>query len=562
MLIRPYWKSIARSLLAGIVVMGLSIPGPYITKVLIDDVFPRRDAGLMTVVLLAGAAISLALGLTQSLTAHYGQCVGVGMSFDLQSRLYRHIQSLDFGFFDRRDTGDIMSRFGDMQGSVSSIIGICSSLTMNLLQLAVFPPILFYINWKLALLSLAVLPFNTVLAAASGHWLRIISQRLAEQSALLTARSYESLRGIRTVQALGRETAFYDRLRELFGGVARLQVRSSALQNGSGFVGTVIQTGGTLAYGWYGWSQVLDGSLSLGTFMAFSGYVGYLYGPVEGLIALIPQIQTTRVHTGRFFEIYDHRPAVEDDPTRPNLTQVQGQVRFEGVWFSYDGQRWALRDIHLDILPRTTVALVGRSGSGKSTLAKLVPRFYDAAEGRVLIDGVDVRSVRLPSVRHQVGYALQGSALFQGSLLENLTFGQDIPLVDVEQACAAAYIHDFIASLPEGYHTTAGEGGAQLSEGQKQRIALARVLLQDAPILILDEPTSALDVESEYAIQEALKTVREGRTTIVIAHRLATVQGADEIVVMDEGTVVERGSHDLLLEAGSSYAEMHERARI
>ena len=559
-LLRPYWGYMAQSLLVGVMVMFFSIPGPYITKLLIDNVYPHRDFSLLFFVLVLGAAVSIALGLTNTLSDHFGRCVGINMSFDFQSRFYRHIQSLDFSFFDRRETGEIISRFGDMRSSISSIIGMTNTLTINCLQLAIFPAILLYINWKLALISLAVLPFDTLLVCLTKKRLRDLSQRAAERGAELSARTYESLSGIRTVQALGLEAAFFGKLRDLFHRVAHLQARTSLLQGGSGLLATVFRVAGTMAYGWYGWSQVLEGDLSLGTYMAFSGYVGYLYGPIESLIGLVRQLEMTLVHTNRFFEIYNLRPHIQDRPSLPSLPPVRGDIGFHNVSFTYDSDRWALRDIDLEIPAGTVTALVGRSGSGKSTLAKLIPRFYDPVEGYVTVDGRDVREYRLRSLRRQIGFAMQGGCLFQGTILENLTFERDIPLRDVEGATRAAYIHDFVSSLPEGYHTVVGEGGAQLSEGQKQRIALARVLLLDTPILILDEPTAALDMESESYIHKALEEVRVGQTVLIIAHRLSTIQSADEIVVLDDGRLAERGTHDLLLMQDGSYAQLHERA--
>ena len=557
-LLRPYWPFMGQALLVGTMMTVLGLPGPYITKLLIDDVYPHGDFSLLYFVLLSGAVLSVFGSFTRALSGYFGQHVGIRMGFDFQSRFYRHIQGLDFGFFDRRETGEILSRFEDMQASISSTIGMVNTLLMNSLQLLIFPAVLFYIDWRLALISVAVLPFDTLLASVTRKYFRRFSERIAEGSAALSARTYESLANIRTVQALGLEAGFHEQPREMFAGVARWQCKASLLQGGSGILASLLKVAGSLAYGWYGWSQVLKGNLSVGTYLAFSGYVGYLYGPIEALIGLLPRLELTLVHTGRFFEIYDLKPTIHERPDLPALGPVHGDIQFHGVTFGY-GEAPVLRQIQLCIPARATVALVGKSGSGKSTLVKLIPRFYDPVDGYVSVDGRDIRQYRLSSLRRQVGCAMQGSSLFQGSILDNLTFGRSIPMRDVEEAARAAHIHDFVAGLPEAYQTGIAEQGAELSEGQKQRLALARVLLVDAPILILDEPTSALDAESEFHLQNALHTIRQGRTTIIIAHRLSTIRDADEIVVLEEGEIAERGPHDLLMLQGGAYAGLCER---
>lgn len=562
-LLRPYWGYIGQALLVAVLTMLLQIPGPYFTKILIDDVYPNQDWDLLAFALLLGALISIGLGGMGFLGDYFAQCVGIRMGFDFQSLFYRHIQSMDFSFFDQRETGEILSRFRDMRSSVGNMVGIINTSIMNSLQLLIFPPILFLINWKLALISLAVLPFDTLLVLVTRKYLRRLSEKLTRKTAELSAKNYESIHGIRTVQALGWEAGFYGKLESLFTTISRLSVKSTLFQGGSGFIGGLINTGGTLAYSWYGWSQILKGTMSIGSFMAFTAYVGYLYGPIRNLIELVRTIELTLVHTGRFLEVYNEKPEIQDVPEAPRLKVTEGEVHLKNVSFSYDGENKVLDGVNLVFEPGTTVALVGKSGSGKSTLAKMIPRFYDPMEGEIRIDNQNVREVRLRSLRQQVGFALQGSTLFQGSIMENLRFHRDIPQNLVEEAAEVACIHEFVASLPEKYETVVGEQGVKFSEGQKQRIALARALLMDSRILILDEPTSNLDEESEYNVQEGLRMVLAGRTTIMIAHRLSTIRRADQIVVLERGKIVEQGNHDYLIQKGGAYWELFERtARI
>ena len=293
--------------------------------------------------------------------------------------------------------------------------------------------------------------------------------------------------------------------------------------------------------------------------MAFSASAGFLSGPIQNLIGLVQQTQMTLVHTGRFFEIYNLRPTIRDSPTIQPAHPFRGEIQFRDVCFSYDGRGLVLQNVMLQIPARSTVALVGRSGSGKSTLAKLIPRFYDPTAGSVLIDGRDVRTMRLKSLRRQIGFAMQGGTLFQGSVYDNLAFGRQVSQEEIERAAAAACIHDVVCRLPDGYETIVGEGGINFSAGQRQRIALARVLLVDSPILILDEPTAALDVDSEIHIQKALNAARNGRTTLIVAHRLSTIRQADEIVVLDGGRIAERGTHEMLMEREQVYAGLYNR---
>lgn len=535
-LLRPYGRYLLQALLISLLLTMLALPGPYITKLLLDDAYPHQDYGLLQFLLLGGAGFSLFLGFVQAAGGFFGRQVGLGMSLDFQCRLYQHVQGLDFHFFDTRETGEVLSRFDDLEASVSGVITIANTVIINALQLLVFPAVLLWIHPTLALLSLIVLPFDAALALVSGHYSRRFARRIAEQSAALSAKTVESLASIRTIQSLCAETMFYQRVRTRLANLAVVQVRATALDSLIGLSATALRTAGALAYGWYGWTQVLAGSMSPGMFLAFSAYAAFLYGPVHQIITLWPRVQTVRVHVERFLEIYDREPLVRSAPGAITAVPRLGDIHFADVEFGYADVP-VLRGVNACIPAQRITALVGASGAGKSTVAKLIPRFYDPTAGSVRIDTTDVRSMDLTVLRQSVGFALQGGQMFQGTVRDNITTGKPVTQQEIEDAARQVCIHDHISTLVAGYDTVLGEGGAGFSAGQLQRLALARVLLQDTPILILDEPTSSLDVETEISVRDALQRSCQGRTTILIAHRPETIAMADEVLELVDGKV-------------------------
>ena len=560
-LLREYWPRIGRSVAVAIVLLLLTLPGPYVTKLLIDNVYPHEDATLLHFILLSTGVLAIFTGMISSVSSYFGQRVASMMSFEFQARFFCHLQTQDVGFFDRRETGEILSRFEDMQASLGNTISMVTTGVMNIMHLLIFPAVLLYIDWRLALLSLAALPFDTLLVHLTRRRVRRLTELSAETSAQLSARSFESIGQIRTVKSLGIEDMIASRMRAILLDLARNEVRTGAVSALSQFGSTLIKALSSLAYGWYGWTQVLAGNLSLGTYMAFSGYVGYLYGPIGSLIGLVPQFEATLVHARRFLELYRMQPSIRDCASSRRITRAAGRIEFRNVSFAY-ADELVLHGINLEIRPRTTVAVVGKSGSGKSTLAKLIPRFYDPTEGIVTLDGVDIRELSLNSLRENVGFAMQGGVLFQGTVMDNLILDRRVPYQAVAAAAKAAHVDEFVAHLPQGYDTVIGERGCDLSEGQKQRIGLARALLAEAPILILDEPTAALDGDSEAHVQQALRAVGRDRTVLVIAHRLPTIREADEIVVLEAGRIEERGSHGELVRGGGLYAKLWEHSTV
>ena len=532
--------------------MVLEIPGPLITKMLVDMVYPNRDVPLLCVMLAAMAMFSVALAMTSALTGYLRAFVGVGFGADLRQQLQSRLLNLDMNFYDRRDAGDLMARFDDMQDSMGGFVGLVRELSINLTQLLLFPVILFWINWKLAIISIAVLPLDGLIAAFARRHQGRFEREVAEQSAELHSQTLESINGIRTIQALGVESNFRQRIDRTIMDVGRTQVQASSFEESYVFIGRIIRTAGSLVYQYYGWIQVINGSLSLGSFLAFNAYVGYLYGPLAQLVGLIRDIEITKVHGQRFFEVFDHRPPLDGVSESQDLPESQSSVEFRDVWFRYsEGAPFALEGISLHIGPGTTTAIVGRSGAGKSTLIKLVSRFYDPQAGSVRIGGFNIADYNLKSVRMEVGFALQGASLFRGTLLENLTLGEEYSGDALSACLSVARVDEFIDDLPDGIHTDIGEMGIRLSEGQKQRLSLARVLLQNRPIAILDEPTASLDTESESYIFEALKLFCKDRTTIIVSHKLDSIEDVDQIVVLDQGRVIECGTFgDLVRQNG------------
>jgi len=562
-LLRPYWKFITEAMLISILLSLLSVPVPYFTKILVDDVFPNKDRGLLFFVLILVLSISIFSGFISLLRSYFTLNLSTRMGLNILFKFYCHLQSLDYSFYDRREIGEVLSRFTDVRESTGRTVQLVETTVMNLLTIFIFAPILVYINWKLALLSLAVLPFYSMIFAYTNKYVRRTTKTLAAKNANISAKNYESFLGIRTIQSMVLQESVFKRIRSLILDERRLNIRLGLFQGISNYSINVLRAVGVFLYSWYGWTQILDGRLTLGTFLAFGMYAGYLYGPIQRIIGITRDLQVTLVHANRFFELYDLTPKIRNFPHAHELPSVRGKIGFHNVTFSYDGSDPVLQNIDIEIAAGQTVALVGKSGVGKTTFVQLIPRFYEPQSGTITIDGYDIREVKLESLRRQIGFVHQEPFLFYGTIFENITFGKpDATQWEVKQVAKVANAHEFIKQLPHGYETQVGERGVQLSQGQKQRIALARVLLLNTPILILDEAISAVDSESELKILQALKEIRENKTTIVIAHRLSTIKNADQILVLDGGRIAEIGTHKELLIKDGAFTHLYQGSEI
>lgn len=537
--------------------MGLSLVVPRITQLTIDRALVGGDAGLLAwygLALIGTAAVRFAVGVGRRLTTGKAS---LGIEYDLRNRLWAHLLRQPFGYFDRWPTGQLMSRAMSDISNVRMFLGYgMVFFTVNLVMIVAVAVILLVLEWRLALLSLAFLPALLVVTWRFSQRLKPILKDVQQRIADVTAAAEENVVGSRIVRIFAREddemAKFSERSTRVFeASVAAARTRAAYVP--------LIAFVPNLAIAfllWYGGRQVVQGDLTLGELVAFYTYLMMLVYPAQVIGWLTGLAQRAIASGERVYELLDAPYEMEERPDAAPLPRTAGAVTFDDVRFSY-ADRPVIEAVSLEVPAGRTVALVGHTGCGKTTLVNLVPRFYDASGGRVLVDGHDVRDLKLDDLRRHIGVVTQDPFLFSAGIAENIRAGRpDATDAEVHAAARAAQADDFIVALPEGYDTVVGERGFTLSGGQRQRLAIARALVMDPRILILDDATSSVDVETEYRIREALAEAMRGRTTFIIAHRPSTISLADEVVVLDHGRVVERGTHDALIAGGGRYAQM------
>jgi ATP-binding cassette, subfamily B, bacterial len=554
-----------RRLMAGLLALvllesALGVVAPFLLRAILDRALPARDAGLVTVLALGMVASSVASGALGVTTNRLAQMIGQRVMHDLRVSVYAHLQRMSLGFFTRSRTGELMSRVVNDIGGVDAVLtGTAAAIVQNAVSALAIATALVLLDWRLAVLALLVVPLFLLVTFRLGRQRRAIARRRQGGLAAMTAHLEESLSvaGVLLAKTMGLQDELGRRFTarsqeisdlELAGALAgrwRTASRKIAL--------TVVPA---IVY-WLAGVSVGAAPVTLGTVVAFASMVNRLVGPISGMQGIGQQVSTSLALFGRIFEVLDLPVEVADRPGARPLAVTRGEVRFRDVWFRYDSPQWTLEGIDLVCPPGTVTAIVGETGSGKTTLAYLLARLYEPGRGAVLVDGVDLREATLASVTAAVGLVAQDTYLLHASIRENLLLARpDATWEHIEAACRAARIHEVVAGLPDGYDTLVGERGYRFSGGERQRLAIARMLLRDPPVLVLDEATSALDTRTERAVQEALDALARGRTTLVIAHRLATVQHADQIVVLHQSRIVERGTHTDLVGRAGRYAEL------
>lgn len=556
--VRPYSGSVVAILAMTLVVSAANSVEPLVMKYLFDHLGGDPEARA----LLVGVVGLLALGLGREVVGGVSNWltwkVRIGVQYDLMSQTVGRLHTLPLTYHRGESVGGIMTK---LDRGVNGLVGALAEIAFNVLPAVVYLVIslvfMFRLDWRLSLLVLAFTPLPALIGAWAAREQSERERLLLDRWSKIYARFNEVLAGIATVKSFAMEEEEQRRFLRDVDATNRVVVRGVGRDTWTGAAkNLVVLLARVSAVGLGGW-LIVRGEATVGTLVAFQGYVGGLFGPVQGLTTIYQTLRQAAVSLETVFSILDADDPLADAPGARPVTAVAGEVVFENVGFAYDGRTPVLEGIDLHARPGETIALVGPSGAGKSTMVALLQRLYDPTTGAIRLDGVDIRDLEQRSLRRQIGVVLQDALLFNDTIRNNIAYGRPgASQAEIEAAARAANAHDFIMRLPRGYDTVVGERGGVLSGGGRQRIAIARALLKDPPILILDEATSALDAESEALVQEALSRLIRGRTTFVIAHRLSTVVGADRIVVLKGGRIVEEGTHDELIRRNGHYAAL------
>ena len=576
-LIRPYRGTLVIILLAMVIETIMSLATPWPLKIILDNVVGNHKMApwlhhLLDPVLESGSRLQVAavaallyvfistLGAIASyIDNYYTESVGQWVAHDLRMRMYSHLQRLSLGYYNTHQTGTILST---LTTDIQTIQGFASSSTLSILvdmlTIVCMLGLMFWLNWDFTLIALAVTPFLLLFVSRFKKAVKTATKEVRKDQAQIVAVVQQGLESMQVVKAFGQERTEENLLAVVSHATVAAALKARSVKALLSPVVTVTVAACTALVLWRGAALILAGSMTIGSLTVYLAYLSRFFKPVKDLATTTNAIAQVTVGAERVREILDTDTIIPEKPDGLEPTTLQGAIELQHVAFGYDPAIPILTDISFTIKPGEFVGIVGPTGSGKSTVVSLLPRFYDVQSGEVLIDGHNVRDYKLKPLRDQIGYVLQETVLFRGTILENIAFGR--PQATKEEVIAAAKLanaDEFISRMPLGYDTLVGERGSTLSGGQRQRIGIARVMVRNSPILLLDEPTAALDSESEKLVIDALEKLMKGKTVIAIAHRLSTIRDADQIIVIDGGVVAENGTHDQLIALNGIYAELH-----
>ncbi|GLX66444.1 ABC transporter ATP-binding protein [Paenibacillus glycanilyticus] len=559
----PYWRQTAVVLVILLISSGLGVLPSIFIQHIVDDALPNKDMRLLLELVLISLAATVASGLIGVLQSYLNSYISQNIVYDMKNQMYRHLQKMPMQFYSNVKQGEVITR---MTSDIAGIQGVFNSTVVNfasnLFILATTLGTLFVMNWKLAILGMCVVPLFLVPTRKMGRvrWniAKQTQEKMSEQNHII--QETLSISGYLLMKLFTKEQKEFEGFQAVNAESTRLQIRESMAGRWFMMLLTTFTTIGPMLIYLYGGYLYIQGEITVGAIISFVALLGRVYGPFGQMTNLYVEINRSIALFERIFDYFDMEPVIVNKPEARDIDLAGADIVYEDVSFTYQKDKQALRHISFRAATGTMTALVGPSGAGKTTITNLLPRLYERQSGAIRIGGTDIRDMTLESLRSQIGLVTQDSYLFNGTIRENLMYANDEATEEeMIAACEAAYIHEFIMELPEGYDTVVGNRGMKLSGGEKQRIAIARVLLKDPAIIVMDEATSSLDTVSEYYIQKAMSLLLQNKTSIVIAHRLSTIMAADQILVVQDGTIVEEGRHEELLQLNGVYKDLHEK---